>query len=128
MRPAMEDASSIWSPLASSTSNNKVQVMQNAALRTATGCTQDTNLQHLHDDTLILSIHEHLQLNATQSHPIKTHTILHHYKAKETLYSTTTTTQQQSHRPTHIHYNRYKTNTRRTLAQLRPNKPTFLKS
>ena len=36
MRPAVEYASSIWSPLASSTSINKLQVMQNAALRTAT--------------------------------------------------------------------------------------------
>ena len=30
--------------------------MQNAALYTATGCTQDTNIQHLHDETLILHI------------------------------------------------------------------------
>ena len=42
MRPAMEYDSSIWSPLAALTSINKLQVMQNAALRTATGCTQDT--------------------------------------------------------------------------------------
>ena len=40
MRPALEYASSVWSPIASSTSINKLQVMQNAALRTATGCTQ----------------------------------------------------------------------------------------
>ena len=40
--------------------------MQNASLRTATGCRQDTNLQHLHDETLTLSIHEHLQLHALQ--------------------------------------------------------------
>ena len=32
MRPALQYASSIWSPLASSTSINKLQVMQNAAL------------------------------------------------------------------------------------------------
>ena len=37
--------------------------MQNAALRTATGCTQYTNIQHLHDETLT---HEHLQLHASQ--------------------------------------------------------------
>ena len=43
----------IWSmPLPSLTSINKLQVMQNAALRTATGCTQDTNVQHIHDETL----------------------------------------------------------------------------
>ena len=77
MRPALEYASSIWSPLASSTSINKLQVMQNAALRTATGCTQDTNIQHLHDETLILPIHE---LHASQykqknhpSHPLHKH-------------------------------------------------------
>ena len=66
MRPALGYASSRWSPLASSTSINKLQVMQNAALRTATGCTQDTNIQHLHDKTLTLPIHEHLQLHASQ--------------------------------------------------------------
>ena len=42
MRPALEYVSSIWSSLASSASINKLQVMQNTALRTATGCTQDT--------------------------------------------------------------------------------------
>ena len=36
MRPALENSSSIWSPLASSTSINILQVMQDAALRTAT--------------------------------------------------------------------------------------------
>ena len=66
MRPALEYASSIWSPFASSTSINKLQVMQNAALRTATWCTQNTNIQHLHDETPILPIHEHLQFHASQ--------------------------------------------------------------
>ena len=79
MRPALEYASSRWSPLASSTSINKRQVMQNAALRTATGCTQDTNLQHLHDKTLILPIHEYLQLHALQ------------YKQKHKIHHTTYT-------------------------------------
>ena len=83
MRPALEYASSIWTPLASSTSMNKLQViMQNAELRTATGRTQNTNI-HLHDETLTLPIHEHLQLYASQykqktqhpSHPL--HNIQH---------------------------------------------------
>ena len=82
MRPALEYASSVWPPIASSTSINKLQVMQNAALRNATGCTQDTNIQHLHDETLTLPIHEHLQLHASQykqktqhpSHPLHKHT------------------------------------------------------
>ena len=66
MLPALEYASSIWSTLAASTSINKLQVMQNAALRTAKGCTQDTNKQHLHDETLIVPTHEILQLHASQ--------------------------------------------------------------
>ena len=36
-------------PLASDTNIQKLQVMQNAALRTATGGTRDTNIQHLHN-------------------------------------------------------------------------------
>ena len=64
MRPDLEYPSSVWSPIASSTSINK---LQNAALRNATGCTQDTNIQHMRDETLILPIHEHLQLHASQS-------------------------------------------------------------
>ena len=82
MTPALEYASSVRSPIASSTSINKLQVMQNAALRTATGCSQDTNIQHLHDETLTLPIHEHLQFHASQykqktqhpSHPLHKHT------------------------------------------------------
>ena len=91
MGPALEYASSIWSPLASSTSMNKLQVMQNAALRTATGCTQDTNIQHMHDETLTLPIHEHLQLHASQykqktQHP--SHSLHKHSMAKKnTMFS-----------------------------------------
>ena len=39
IRSALEYASSVWSLLASSISINKLQVMQDAALRTVTGCT-----------------------------------------------------------------------------------------
>ena len=103
MRPALEYASSVWSPIASSTSINKLQVMQNAALRTATGCTQDTNIQKLHDETLTLPIHEHLQLHASQykqktqhpSHPLHKHTTYFNTpRLKKTLFLTTAATQQ----------------------------------
>ena len=87
MRSALEYASSIWSHLASSTSINKRQVMQNAALRTVTGCTQNTNIQHLHDETLILPIHEHLQLHASQYKPKTQH--LSHLLHKHTTYFNT---------------------------------------
>ena len=82
MRPALEYVSSVWSPIIFSTSINKLQVMHNASLRTATGCTQDTNIQHLHDETLTLPIPEHLQLHTSHykqktqhpSHPLHKYT------------------------------------------------------
>ena len=95
MRRARDYPSSISSPFASSTSINKLQVMHNAALRTATGCTQDTNIQHLHDETIICPIQEHLQLhssqykqNTTSITPLtQTYNILQHYKAKHTIFN-----------------------------------------
>ena len=96
MRPAMEYASSIWAPLASSTSINKLQVMQNASLRTATECTQDTTIQYLHDDTNI----SHTRAptvpcvtiqtkNTTSITPLtQTYNILQHSKAqKSTIFN-----------------------------------------
>ena len=87
MRPTLEYASSIWSPLASSTSINILQVMQNVALMTATGCTQYTNIQHLHDKTLTLPIHEHLQLHASQ-YKQKTQHQSHHLHKHTTYFNT----------------------------------------
>ena len=48
----------------------------------STGCTHDTNIQHLHDETNILPIQKHLQLHASQirqkaqypSHPLYKYT------------------------------------------------------
>ena len=91
MRWDLEYVSSIWSPLASSTSFNKLQIMQNAALSTATLCTQDTNIQHLHDETLILPILRAptdpyvtiQQKNTTSITPLtQTYNIRQHSKAK----------------------------------------------
>ena len=45
---------------------NKLQTTQNAALRTATGCTLDTNINHLHDETKILPLDTHLRLHSSQ--------------------------------------------------------------
>ena len=96
MRLALKHASSIWSPLASSTSINKLQVMQNAALRTSTGCTQETN------------IHKHLQLHASQykqetQHPSPTHNKLQHSKNKKHYFQQWPLHNKHSHRPSHSH-------------------------
>ena len=65
---------------------DKLQIVQNTALRIATGCTHDTNTQHLHDETNVLPIHQHLQLHASQirqkaqhpTHPLHKMTIHPH--------------------------------------------------
>ena len=95
------------------TSINKRKVMYNAALKTATGCTQDTNIQYMHDETLTLPIQEHLQLHASQfkqktqdpSHPPHKHTTYFNTPRLNTLSSTTPAAQQHSHRTPHSHYN-----------------------
>ena len=117
MRPALEYASSVWSPIASSTSINKLQVMQNAALRTATGCTQDTNIQHLHDETLKLpftSTYSSTPHNTNRKHNIHhiPYTNTQHISTlqgyKKTLFLTTAATQQTFPQTPHSHYNRHK--------------------
>ena len=108
MRQALEYASSMWSPHAFSTSINKLQVMQNAALRSATGCTQDTNIQHLHDETLILPIYEQLLLHTSQykqktqhpSHPLHKHTTYNTSRLKNTIFNNGRYT---THIPTDTH-------------------------
>ncbi|MCL4143770.1 UNVERIFIED_CONTAM: hypothetical protein GTU68_011337 [Idotea baltica] len=55
----------MWSPIISDTSLNKLQTIQNTALRTITGYTKDTNLHHLHTETKILPIDYHLKLHAS---------------------------------------------------------------
>ena len=107
MRPALEYASSIWSPLASSTNINKLQVMLNAALRIATGCTQDINIQHLHDKNTHTSHtraptapHVTIQTENTTS-ITQTYNILQHSKAKNTVFNKKAATQQTfPHTPT----------------------------
>src|SRR3989441_6816734 len=64
--PVIEYASTIWSPIISDTNLQKLQTTQNNALRVITGCTSDTNTQHLHQETKILPLSNHLKLHASQ--------------------------------------------------------------
>ena len=65
-RPQLEYASTVWSPITSQTQTSKLQTIQNTALRTITGCTRDTNTQHLHEETKTLPVDTHLKLHASQ--------------------------------------------------------------
>ena len=48
------------------TNLQKLQTTQNSALRVVTGCTPDTNTQHLHKETTTLPLSNHLKLHASQ--------------------------------------------------------------
>ena len=52
-------------PIISNTNITKMQTIQITALRIATGCTRDTNIQRLHDKTSVLPMSTHLKLHAT---------------------------------------------------------------
>ena len=45
---------------------NLLQSTQNSALRIITGCTADTNIEHLHTEAKILPLSNHLKLHASQ--------------------------------------------------------------
>ena len=99
---------------------NKLQITQNTAIRTATGCTTDTNTHHIHDKTHTLPIKEHLQLHASQirqksQHP--THSL--HYTIiqqttprhkKQTTYNNTDYTTDIDTNPNTIDDDKIKTN------------------
>ena len=73
-RPILEYAGTIYAPIISDKQLTALQVKENQGLRIATGCTSDTNINHIHDETKILPIEKHLRLHSSQlrqkvSHP-----------------------------------------------------------
>ena len=105
-RPALEYASFIWSPLSGSASMNKLQVMQNAAWRTVSGCTQTHNICMTKHPYFPYAI----QTENTNIHHIP-YTNIHHtstLSGLKTLSSTTAAAQQTFPHTPHSHYNRHK--------------------
>ena len=52
-------AAPVWSTNASDSSFKKIQTAQNAALRTATGAHKMASIDHLHQESLTLSVKDH---------------------------------------------------------------------
>ena len=65
VRPALEYACTVWSPLISESNLQKLQTVKNSALRIATGCTSNTNQNHLHTETLVIPLKHHFNLHAS---------------------------------------------------------------
>ena len=58
-------ASMAWSPDLAGTHVEALQRVQNSALRVATGCTKSTPVPHLHAETRVLPVRDHLDMRGT---------------------------------------------------------------
>lgn len=65
-RPILNYAAPIWYPLASRSAVASLQVIQNSALRLATGCLKMASIDHLHIETGVLPLSAHLDLACSQ--------------------------------------------------------------
>ena len=59
-------AAPIWFPNTSPSLVQKLQTIQNSALRIATGCVRMASVDHLHEETEMLPVQEHLSLICSQ--------------------------------------------------------------
>ena len=65
IRPILSYAHIAWQPDTADTHLDKLQTTQNTALRIATGCTKSTPIPHLHRETLVLPIKQHMRMRGT---------------------------------------------------------------
>ncbi len=65
-RSVLNYAAPIWAPVISDTSWAALQVAQNQALRTATGCHSISSIDHLHQETSVLPVRRHSELLSDQ--------------------------------------------------------------
>ena len=66
IEPSINYAAAVWSPNASESSFNNLQRIQNRALRIATGCHSNTEISHLHHETKITMVKDHIELLSSQ--------------------------------------------------------------
>ena len=67
VRPVLSYASPAWAPDLAQSHMEVLQRTQNAALRIATGCVRSTPTAHLHAETLVLPIRDHLDMRGAQT-------------------------------------------------------------
>lgn len=65
-RSVLEYAAPVWTPIISNTSWEKLQNIQNQALRVATGCLKMSSINHLHRETKVLPLRPHCELLTKQ--------------------------------------------------------------
>ena len=115
----------MWLPLASLTSINKLQIMRNAALRTATGCTQDTNIYMTKHSYSYGRYTTHI---STDPHTYIITNMRHIHTSIVSMYLASRINSKILRPPPPHIISPEELLPRRTLAQLRTNKSPFLKS
>ena len=68
IRSVLEYASPAWAPNLATNHHNTLQIIQNNALQIITGCTQTTPTSHLHYETQVLTLQDHINMRGTQFH------------------------------------------------------------
>src|SRR5215469_14948136 len=66
IRPTLNYASPAWYSPLSQANKDIMQKLQNRSLRIITGCTATTPIYHLHNETKILTVKQHLEMIGTQ--------------------------------------------------------------
>ncbi|KAF2367561.1 Reverse transcriptase domain [Trinorchestia longiramus] len=66
IRSVISYASLAWAPIASKTKLNKLQTIQNKGLKIITGSTRTSSTTHVHAETQVLTIQQHLDMRGTQ--------------------------------------------------------------
>ena len=66
VEPTVNYAAAIWSPNASSSSFTRLQRSQNRALRIATGCHASASESHLHYESQVVPVADHLKMLSSQ--------------------------------------------------------------
>ena len=65
-RSVLNYGAPIWTPSLSKTNWQHLQVQQNSALRTITGCVKMTSIEHLHNEVQMLPVREHSEMLSRQ--------------------------------------------------------------
>ena len=68
IRPILTYAHTAWQPDTAKTHIDKLQITQNTALRIATGCTNTTPIQHLHEEAQVLPLKSHMDMRGTHAY------------------------------------------------------------
>ena len=66
VEPSINYGAAVWTPNISESSFNLLQRIQNRALRIATGCHSNTTVSHLHHESKVMMVKDHLQMLSSQ--------------------------------------------------------------